>query len=87
MEQFITEELVDTILQDGYPSSHPIQKPITNPYEIEEYFDSIETTKTASILRMIENEFSVYQMFLAINVHELFSSEKKIKLNFFANTQ
>lgn len=60
--------MVETIIQDGYPSTHPIYKNINNPYEVEEYFDSVETTKTASILRMLENEFTYSQMRIALNV-------------------
>jgi aminopeptidase N len=50
----------------GYPSSHPIFKNVSSPYEIEEYFDSIESSKAASIFRMLENEVNEAQMFDAI---------------------
>jgi aminopeptidase N len=43
-------------MEDGYPSSHPIYKELDDPYEIEQYFDNIERSKAAAILRMIEIE-------------------------------
>ena len=58
----MVNEVIETIISDGYPSSHPIQKPINNPYEIEEYFDNIETSKTAAVLRMLEDEFNWAKM-------------------------
>ena len=42
----------------AYPSSHPVIKDIRNPYEINEYFDSIETSKATAVLRMIEGELT-----------------------------
>ena len=48
--------MITTLIDDGYPSSHPINKTLDDPYEIEQYFDSVERTKAAAILRMIENE-------------------------------
>ena len=60
--------MIETLLQDGFPSTHPISKPIDNPYEIEEYYDLVETAKTASILRMVEGEFPVSQIFNAMTV-------------------
>lgn len=50
------------MVDDGYPSSHPIYKPISNPYEIEEYFDDIESSKGAAILRMVEEELNYAKM-------------------------
>jgi len=48
--------LITTLIDDGYPSSHPVNKTLDDPYEIEQYFDYVERTKAAAILRMIENE-------------------------------
>ena len=48
--------MITTLIDDGYPSSHPINKTLDDPYEIEQYFDSVERTKAAAILRMIEYE-------------------------------
>jgi aminopeptidase N len=38
----------------AYPSSHPVEKNVSSPYEIEEYFDEVESTKAAAIIRMAE---------------------------------
>ncbi len=48
--------MITTLIDDGYPSSHPVNKTLDDPYEIEQYFDYVERTKAAAILRMIENE-------------------------------
>jgi aminopeptidase N len=48
--------LITTLIDDGYPSSHPVNKTLDDPYEIEQYFDYVERTKAAAILRMIEYE-------------------------------
>jgi len=66
LPQFITEELIYALYDDGYPSSHPIYKPISNPYEIEEYFDDIESSKGAAILRMVEEELNYADMVKAL---------------------
>ena len=58
IEQFITEELIDVLVEDSYPSSHPVLKPTNSPYEIEEYFDRVERSKVVGVLRMIEAETS-----------------------------
>ena len=45
------------MVYDGYPSSHPVEKPnIETPYELEAYFDIIESSKAAAIIRMVEYE-------------------------------
>ncbi len=41
---------------------------MNSPFEIEEYFDKIESTKAMSILKMIENEISKEKMFESIVV-------------------
>lgn len=71
LDQFITEELITTLLFDGYPSSHPISKPINTAYEIEEYFDVIESSKTAAILRMYEKEIPIATLYDAFTVNSL----------------
>ncbi len=48
--------MITTLIDDGYPSSHPVNKTLDDPYEIEQYFDYVERTKAAAILRMIEYE-------------------------------
>ncbi|CAF0970213.1 unnamed protein product [Brachionus calyciflorus] len=57
-DQFITEELIRVLVDDAFPSSHPVIKNINTPFEIEEYFDSVERSKTAAIFRMMEEETS-----------------------------
>jgi hypothetical protein len=49
-----------------------VYKPVNSPFEIEEYFDKIESIKAMSILRMIENEISKEKMFESILVNYLF---------------
>lgn len=46
------------MVDDAYPSSHPVIKDIDSPYEIEEYFDSVERAKAAAVFRMMEEETS-----------------------------
>jgi aminopeptidase N len=60
---------VPTLILDGYPSSHPIIKPIINAYDIEEFFDEIESSKSAAILRWVETEFNLLKMYQAITVN------------------
>lgn len=74
LDQFITEEMVPTLIDDGFPSSHPIFKNITNPYEIDEYFDDIESSKAAAIVRWVENIVGTAQIDKAIIVSSITSS-------------
>jgi glutamyl aminopeptidase len=67
--EFITEELIPTLILDGYPSSHPIIKPINNAYEIEEFYDEIESSKAAAILRWVETEKTVANFYAAITAY------------------
>jgi aminopeptidase N len=60
--------LITTLIDDGYPSSHPINKTLDDPYEIEQYFDSVERTKAAAVLRMIEYEVGDAEFINAIIV-------------------
>lgn len=55
-DQFTTEELIPILISDGYPSSHPVIKPIFDIYDIYALYDDVETSKVAAILRMVENE-------------------------------
>ncbi len=52
----------------AYPSTHPIYKPINNPYEIDEYFDEVEKSAAAAIFRMVEEEKNIAQMYEALTV-------------------
>lgn len=79
MQQFITEELVNVLIDDGYPSSHPVSKPLDDPYEIEQYFDNIERSKGAAILRMAVNEIGEKKFLEALKVRKF--SKSKFKLN------
>ena len=54
------------LVDDAYPSSHPVIKDIESPYEIEEYFDSVERSKAAAIFRMMEEETSENKFLTAI---------------------
>lgn len=60
--------MITTLIDDGYPSSHPINKTLDDPYEIEQYFDSVERTKAAAVLRMIEYEVGDAEFINAIIV-------------------
>ena len=56
------------VVKKGYPSTHPIYKPIKNPYEIEGYYDEVEKTAAAAILRMVEEEKNIAEMYDALTV-------------------
>ncbi len=60
--------MITTLIDDGYPSSHPVNKTLDDPYEIEQYFDYVERTKAAAILRMIEYEVGDAEFINAIIV-------------------
>ena len=60
--------MITTLIDDGYPSSHPVNKTLDDPYEIEQYFDYVERTKAAAILRMIEYEVGDAEFLNAIIV-------------------
>jgi aminopeptidase N len=61
-------KIILILIIKGYPSSHPVIKPINNVYDIEEAFDSVETAKVASILRMVEYEIGDENMWNSIGV-------------------
>ena len=42
------------MFDDGMSTSHPILKSVNTPAEIDQLFDSIETTKATAILRMAD---------------------------------
>ena len=49
--------MIYVLFEDAYPSSHPVIKPsIDGPYAIEAYFDIVERSKAAAVLRMVEYE-------------------------------
>lgn len=68
---FVPTEGIETILLDGFPSSHPVQKPIYNPYEVEEYYDLVERSKTAAIIRMLQSDFNAFEIKRAMAVINL----------------
>ena len=72
-----------TLIDDGYPSSHPINKSLDDPYEIEQYFDTVERTKAAAILRMIEYENGDAAFVQAIIVNVFSCTIKIFLINFF----
>lgn len=39
---------------DALSSAHPVQKSVNSPTEIDELFDSIETTKATALLKMAD---------------------------------
>ncbi|CAF3461054.1 unnamed protein product [Rotaria sp. Silwood1] len=53
-DQFYTGELLPTMFDDSLSTSHPILKPVNSPAQINELFDSIETTKATAILKMAD---------------------------------
>lgn len=63
--------MIYALVDDGYPSSHPVFKNLSSPYEIEEYFDDVESTKAAAIFRMAEEEKSWSEMESALTVRKL----------------
>nr|XP_033335060.1 uncharacterized protein LOC117225525 [Megalopta genalis] len=56
-ELFVVNELQEAMLEDDYTTSHPMNKPVTSPYEIEDIFDGITYGKGSSMLRMVEHSF------------------------------
>lgn len=58
-DQFITEEMIKIQVEDGFSTTHPIEKDsIANTGEIRELFDQVETAKANAVLRMVESELS-----------------------------
>ncbi|CAF1185650.1 unnamed protein product [Adineta ricciae] len=53
-DQYAVEELLPAMFDDGMSTSHPILKSVNTPAEIDQLFDSIETTKATAILRMAD---------------------------------
>lgn len=52
---FINDDLDRGLDADVLESSHPIKVPVSEPKEINQIFDGISYSKSASLLRMIEN--------------------------------
>jgi hypothetical protein len=46
-----------------------VYKPVNSSFEIDAYFDSIETTKAAAILRMMEGELrpDIFKQAIIVN--------------------
>ena len=55
-------------MNDAYPSSHPVVKPINYFYDIEQLFDDVGSSKVAAVLRMIEYEIDELQMWNSLAV-------------------
>ena len=62
---------MNVLIEDGYPSSHPVYKDLNDPYEIEQLFDNIERSKAAAILRMIEIEIGETDFFNGLVVRDI----------------
>ncbi|XP_054001864.1 putative aminopeptidase-2 [Hylaeus anthracinus] len=50
---FVVDELQAAMQSDDYPSSHPMNHPVSTPSEIANVFDTITYGKSSSVLRMI----------------------------------
>jgi len=61
----------------AYPSTHPIIKDVNSPFEIDQLFDSVESSKATAILRMMEYEVGENEFKLALIVFHIFISEMK----------
>ncbi|CAF1347913.1 unnamed protein product [Adineta steineri] len=53
-DQFAVTELQSVMFDDSMSTSHPILKSVNSATEIDELYDSIETTKATAILRMAD---------------------------------
>lgn len=53
-DQFSVGELLSTMFDDSMSTSHPIIKSVNSAAQIDELFDSIETTKVTAVLRMAD---------------------------------
>ncbi|XP_076229511.1 aminopeptidase N-like [Nomia melanderi] len=71
---FVVDELQPAMLEDDYKSSHPMNKPVNTPSEIEDIFDGITYGKSSSVLRMLHNSFGPDVFFRAI--HKYLSEHK-----------
>lgn len=55
MDQFIVDDILGVMWDDGYVKSHPIEANVQTPDQITSVFDSITYSKGASVLRMLES--------------------------------
>ncbi|XP_076648371.1 putative aminopeptidase-2 isoform X2 [Halictus rubicundus] len=67
LDLFVVDELQKALLADDYTSSHPMNKPVNSPAEIEGIFDGITYGKGASVLRMVERSLDPKVFPMAIN--------------------
>lgn len=68
-EQFVTEELIHVLVDDAFPSSHPVIKEVDSIEEIDQLFDNVETSKGAAILRMIEYEIGSNDLYVGLKAY------------------
>ncbi|KAF9949308.1 hypothetical protein BGZ65_007423 [Modicella reniformis] len=61
---FVINEYQHGLSLDSLRSSHPIEVPVADPYEINQIFDAISYSKGASVIRMLSEWLSV-DVFLA----------------------
>jgi len=53
--QFIDTELIQTMWEDGFPSSTPIKVQVQHPEDFYRLYDPIKNTKGAAIIKMLES--------------------------------
>uniref|UniRef100_A0A915HSW0 Puromycin-sensitive aminopeptidase n=1 Tax=Romanomermis culicivorax TaxID=13658 RepID=A0A915HSW0_ROMCU len=53
--QFLTAEAVRAMSLDALKNSHPVEVPINNPNEIEDIYDAVSYSKSASLIRMLHD--------------------------------
>jgi len=53
--QFIDNELLQTMWEDGFPSSTPIKVEVLHPEDFYRLYDPIKNSKGAAIIRMLES--------------------------------
>jgi aminopeptidase N len=53
--QFIDTELLQTMWDDGFPSSTPIKVEVKHPEDFYRLYDPIKNSKGAAIIRMLES--------------------------------
>lgn len=53
--QYIADEFISALHDDGVRNTHAIEIPVKNPYEIREVFDAISYSKGSVVCRMLEH--------------------------------
>jgi puromycin-sensitive aminopeptidase len=53
--QYIADEYLSALHEDSLKSTHPVEVPVKNPYEIREVFDAISYSKGSVVNRMLEH--------------------------------